>query len=168
MTTEFEQRAVINQAVKRETRVTFLLSLTFLASIAMYAAVAYFIRVRVVPGSFKTLQTIWEVFSFITVGLVIVVLAVRKTIYFSPRLIRDDFTLVALLQRWRVIDIILLTLAEAIAILGLILALLGLPFSRTYFFFVSAFLVTMILMPIPWKVRDKLRYFEKYAGKLDE
>ena len=39
------------------------------------------------------------------------------------------------------------------------------PFARTFHFFVSGFLLTMILMPITWKVRDKIRNFEKYAGK---
>ncbi|MBU4405266.1 MAG: hypothetical protein KKG79_06620, partial [Acidobacteria bacterium] len=76
-----------------------------------------------------------------------------------------DFTLTALLQRWRTIDIVLLSFAEVIAIFGLVITLLGMPFARTFHFFVSAFLLTMILMPIPWKVKDKIRNFEKYAGK---
>ena len=79
-----------------------------------------------------------------SIVLIIVVLAVRKTIYFSPRLVREDFTLAALLQRWRIIDIVLLSFAEVIAIFGLVITLLGMPFARTFHFFVSGFLLTMI------------------------
>jgi len=39
------------------------------------------------------------------------------------------------------------------------------PYARTFHFFVSGFLLTMINMPITFKVRDKIRMFEKYAGR---
>ena len=86
----------------------------------------------------------WNVLNIVSIVLIIVVLAVRKTIYFSPRLVREDFTLTALLQRWRTIDIILLSFAELIAMFGLVITLLGMPFARTFHFFVSGFLLTMI------------------------
>ena len=107
----------------------------------------------------------WSILNIVSIMLIIAVLAVRKTIYFSPRLVREDFTLAALLQRWRVIDIVLLSFAEVIAIFGLVITLLGMPFARTFHFFVSGFLLTMINMPITFKVRDKIRMFEKYAGR---
>ncbi len=142
---------------------TMIISLSLLASIAVYTLIAYLHR-----GSFlasRRVRDAWSVLNIVAIVLIIVVLAVRKTIYFSPRLVREDFTLTALLQRWRTIDIVLLSFAELIAIFGLVITLLGMPFARTFHFFVGGFLLTMILMPIPWKVKDKIRNFEKYAGK---
>jgi hypothetical protein len=163
MLAEFEKQKVERDLIDRESRLTMVISLSLLASIAVYALVAYLQPSR--WHASKTVNGAWSVLNIVAIMLIIVILAVRRTIYFSPRLVRDDFTLTALLQRWRTIDIILLSLAELIAIFGLVITLLGIPFSRTFHFFVSAFLLTMILMPIAWKVRDKIRNFEKYAGR---
>ena len=103
--------------------------------------------------------------NVVAIVLVIMVLAVRRTIYFSPRLIHDEDNLADLLRRWRTIDIVLLSFSELIALFGLVITLLGMPFVRTFHYFVAAFLLTMILMPIQWKVKDKIRNFEKYSGK---
>jgi len=163
MLAEFEKQKVERELIRQQSRVTMIISLSLLVSIAIYALVAFLL-----PGGWHTSKAVrdaWSALNIVAIVLIIVVLAVRKTIYFSPRLVRDDFTLAALLQRWRAIDIILLSFAELIAIFGLVITLLGMPFARTFHFFVSAFLLTMILMPIAWKVRDKIRNFEKYAGR---
>jgi len=163
MIAEFEKQKVEREVIRKESRLTMIISLSLLSSIAAYTLIAYLHR-----GSFLTSRGVreaWNVLNIVSIVLVIMVLAVRKTIYFSPRLVREDFTLTALLRRWRIIDIVLLSFAELIAVFGLVITLLGMPFARTFHFFVSAFLLTMILMPIPWKVKDKIRNFEKYAGK---
>jgi hypothetical protein len=163
MLAEFEKQQQERALVRRESRVTMIISLSQLASIVIYGLIAYLHR-----GGFRFSKTVFDAYSILNVVaivLVIVVLAVRKTIYFSPRLVSEDFTLTELLRRWRTIDIILLSFGELIALFGLVITLLGMPFVRTFHFFVAAFLLTMILMPIAWKVRDKIRNFEKYAGK---
>jgi len=163
MLAEFEKQKIERDLVRRESRLTMIVSLAMLASIAAYALAAWLLG-----GHWRTSRGVrdaWNVLNIVSIMLIIGVLAVRKTIYFSPRLVRDDFTLAALLQRWRTIDIILLSFAEVIAIFGLVITLLGMPFARTFHFFVSGFLLTMINMPIAFKVRDKIRTFEKYAGK---
>ena len=163
MLAEFEKQQLERETIRRESRPTMIISLSLLASIAAYTLVAYLQR-----GGWQAARSVrdaWNVLNIVSIVLIIVVLAVRKTIYFSPRLVREDFSLSALLQRWRVIDIILLSFAEVIAIFGLVITLLGMPFARTFHFFVSGFLLTMINMPIAFKVRDKIRTFEKYAGK---
>jgi hypothetical protein len=163
MIAEFEKQKVEREVIHRESRVTMIISLSLLASIAIYTLIAYLHR-----GSFlasRQVRDAWSIMNIVAIVLIIMVLAVRKTIYFSPRLVREDFSLTALLQRWRIIDIVLLAFAELIAIFGLVITLLGMPFARTFHFFVGGFLLTMILMPIPWKVKDKIRNFEKYAGK---
>ena len=76
----------------------------------IYALIAYLHR-----GSFRFSKGVYDAYSILNVVaivLVIMVLAVRKTIYFSPRLVHDDFTLTALLRRWRTIDIVLLSFGE--------------------------------------------------------
>jgi len=163
MIAEFEKQKVEREVIRKESHLTMIISLSLLASIAIYTLIAYLHR-----GSFLASRSVrdgWNVLNIVAIVLIIVVLAVRKTIYFSPRLVREDFTLTVLLQRWRTIDIVLLSFAELIAIFGLVITFLGMPFARTFHFFVGGFLLTMILMPITWKVKDKIRNFEKYAGK---
>ncbi|MBN2345623.1 MAG: hypothetical protein JXO51_04470 [Candidatus Aminicenantes bacterium] len=163
MLAEFEKQKVQNDLIRRESRLTLLISLSLLASIVVYTMVALLVRGGA-PAS-KAVRDAWSVLNIVSILLIIGVLAVRKTIYFSPRLVRDDFSLTALLRRWRSIDIVLLSFAELIAIFGLVITLLGMPFARTFHFFVSAFLLALINTPITWKVKDKVRTFEKYAGR---
>jgi uncharacterized membrane protein len=163
MLTEFEKQKQERALIRQESRITMVISLSLLASIVIYCLVAYLHK-----GGFRFSKGVYNAYgilNIIAIGLVIVVLAVRKTIYFSPRLVRDDFTLTVLLRRWRTIDIVMLSFSEILALFGLVITLLGMPFVRTFHFFIAAFLLTMILMPITWKVRDKIRNFEKYAGK---
>ncbi len=163
MLAEFEKQKIERDLIRKESRVTMIVSQALLASIAAYTLVAYLFGSGRPPG--RTINDAWGILNIVSIMLIIGVLAVRKTIYFSPRLVRDDFTLGALLQRWRTIDIILLAIAELIGLFGLAITLMGMPFARTFHFFVGAFLLTMINMPIAFKVRDKIRTFEKYAGR---
>jgi hypothetical protein len=161
MLAEFEKQKQERALIRQESRLTMIFSLSLLATV--FGLVAYLHQ-----GGFRFSNSVYNAYSILNITaimLVIVVLAVRKTIYFSPRLVKENFTLAALLRRWRTIDIILLSFCELIGLFGLVITLLGMPFVRTFHFFVAAFLLTMILMPIPWKVRDKIRNFEKYAGK---
>ncbi len=163
MQAEFEKQKEARTLISRESRVTMIFSFSLLASIAVYALIAYLFK-----GGFhfsKTVYNAYGILNVVAIVLVIMVLAVRRTIYFSPRLIHEDATLTALLRRWRTIDIVLLSFSELIALFGLVITLLGMPFVRTFHFFVAAFLLAMILMPMEWKVRDKIRNFEKYSGK---
>jgi phosphoglycerol transferase MdoB-like AlkP superfamily enzyme len=163
MLAEFEKQKIEREHIRRESRLTMIISLSLLASIAAYALVAFLLAGNRPPN--RGVRDAWSILNIVSIMLIIAVLAVRKTIYFSPRLVREDFTLAALLKRWRIIDIVLLSFAEVIAIFGLVITLLGMPFARTFHFFVSGLLLTMINMPITFKVRDKIRMFEKYAGR---
>ncbi len=163
---DFEKRKQERGIILRECRLTLRISLGMVASVGVFGLIAFLLKNRPYPS--QALQDLWGIFNVIAIFVVIVVLAVRRTIYFSPRWFKSDLELPAILARWRTIDLILLAGAETIALLGLMISVLGMPFGRTFHFFVSAFLVTMILMPIPWKVSDKLRYFEKFSGMLDE
>ena len=163
MLAEFEKQKIENELIRKESRLTMIVSQALLASIAAYTLAAYLFGSGSPPS--RAINDAWGILNIVSIMLIIGVLAVRKTIYFSPRLVRDDFTLGALLQRWRTIDIILLAIAELIGVFGLIITLMGMPFARTFHFFVGAFLLAMINMPITFKVRDKVRTFEKYAGR---
>lgn len=171
MLADFEKQQIEMEHIRRESRLTMIIALAMLGSIAIYALVAYLYSA---PGpsaaagtlaARKAVRDAWNILNIVAIMMIIAVLAVRKTIYFSPRLVRDDFTLGALLQRWRTIDIILLSLAELIAVFGLVITLLGMPFRQTFHFFVAGFLLALINLPVTFKVRDKIRIFEKYAGK---
>jgi hypothetical protein len=163
MLAEFEKQKQERALIHQESRLTMILSLSMLASIVAFTLIAYLFGSNRPPV--KAVNNVWNVFSVASVMLIIIMLAVRKTIYFSARLVEEDFTLAALLRRWRTIDIALLGFAEVIAVMGLVISLMGMPFARTFHFFVGAFLLTMINMPISFKVKDKIRTFEKYAGR---
>jgi len=163
MLAEFEKQKKQLELIRQESRLTLIISLSLLLSIVIYGLIAYLHK-----SGFRFSKSVFDAYSILNITaivLVIVVLAVRKTVYFSPRLVNEDSSLVALLRRWRTIDIVLLAFGELIALFGLVITLLGMPFVRTFHFFVAAFLLTMILTPFTWKVRDKIRNFEKYAGK---
>ncbi len=165
MTTEFEFEKKMKQRnlAVRESRLTMRIGLLILASIAIYALLAYFIE----PAGRMTplVENIYMVFCVIAVGIVIVVLAVRRTIYFSPRLVGENMDLATLLGKWRIIDITLFACAESMALMGLIVRYLGVPFPRTLSFFAGSFLLVLVLMPFTFKVMDKIRYFERQNGR---
>jgi len=163
MIAEFKKQKQESTLIKQESRSTMIFSLALLGSIVVYGLIAFLQRTPLRLS--KAVNDAYGILNVVAIVLVILVLAIRKTIYFSPRLVDKDSTLNALLRRWRTIDVILLSFAEIIALFGLVITLLGMPFARTFHFFVAAFLLTMILMPMNWKVRDKIRNFEKYSGK---
>jgi len=169
MLEEFARQKKINDVIKTENTLGLRFSLILAVAVIIAAmAVAFFIP----PATERVLETrtsLAGVVNIIAIAMIIVILAVRRTIYFSPRLFPgvESIDLKTLLRKWRAIDLVLNSLAGLIGFLGLLLALSGFPFIRTFHFFVSSWLVMMILMPIPWKVRDKIRNFEKSGGSID-
>ncbi len=166
MTTDYAKKTGEDRLVRKLSRPTLLFSLATLASVAACAAVA-----ALLSGGrplTATVKNAWGILNVISILVIIVVLAIRKTIYFSPRLIREPFTLAELLTRWRSIDIVLISLGELVALAGLVITLLGMPFANTFHYFVSSFLLIMVLMPIPWKVHDKLRNFKRNGGSWND
>jgi hypothetical protein len=167
MTMEFERKMRERNVIVRESKSGMVIALSLLASVAVYTAIARLIHFGM-RLSMHQLQDLWQVFNIIALAVVVLVLAIRRTIYFSPRLANEHSTLQDLLRRWRQIDIALMALAEGVALLGLAITALGMPFRQTFHFFVAAFILIMVLMPIAWKVRDKLNNFENHAGKRPE
>ena len=150
-----------NTIIKRETKTTVLICLSMVASIIFYALISYYFsaikKISFMEISPDKLNSIFNVLNIIAIFMVVVVLAIRKTIYYSGRIIKDDFTLIQILQKWKVIDIILTAVGESISVMGLLITMLGMPIGRTFHFFITSTLVILIIMPINWKVRDKLR-----------
>jgi hypothetical protein len=104
--------------------------------------------------------------NLIVIVLMIMILGIRRTIYYSSRFIKEDFTLTDVLRKWRTIDIMLLATAEIIPLCGLVLTWLGMPFNRTFHFFVAGAALVIILMPVPIKVRSKLGILRKTHSNL--
>ena len=150
-----------NALIKRETRTTVLISLSMVATIIIFALITYYFsetkKISFVDISPTLLNSIFNVLNIAAIFMVVIVLAIRKTIYYSPRTIKEDFTLIQVLHKWRTIDIILIVVAESIAVMGLVISFLGMPIGRTFHFFITSTLVILVIMPINWKVRDKLR-----------
>jgi len=170
MTTEYEAQYEKSmkerRVIKEETRISMLLGLSILISIISMGVIAYLVKPEI-KMSPKAMEDLIAIFNIVTVMLMVVMLAVRKTIYYSPRFIKDGFTLRQVLGKWRVIDLTLLSLNESIAIMGLIATLLGMPFNRTFHFFVGSTLLTVILMPMGIKVRSKLGILRERVDIVD-
>lgn len=160
MVTEIEKRFEERKLIKQETRTTLIISISLLISVGIYTVLAYFIKFKPLLVQ-EELENIFGVINIIVIMLMVVVLAVRRTIYFSPRFIKEDFTLVQILRKWRTIDIALLAAAETIPICGLVLTFLGMPFNRTFHFFLASALLMFILMPIGLKVRSKINIIKQ-------
>lgn len=164
MNTQYENRLNERRIIKNETKNTIKISLALLVSVICMGLIAYFIKAKATLPR-KTLETTWMIFNIAIVILTILILAVRKTIYYSPKLIKEDFTLTQILRKWRTIDIILLAVAEIIPVLGLVVSSLGLSFSWTYHYFVASGLLMIILMPIGLKVRSKLTVLREHTAR---
>lgn len=156
MTTEIEKRYEENKLIKQETRTTVLISLAILVSVGIYTALAYFVKIGPLLNDQDALKKAYDIINLVVIMLMIVILGVRRSVYYSPRFIKEDFTLPQVLAMWRAIDFILLAIAETIPICGMVITWMGMPFNRTFHFFIAGALLIIILMPVPIKVRSKL------------
>ncbi|MEN8152706.1 MAG: hypothetical protein ABFR75_01675 [Acidobacteriota bacterium] len=161
MSSDYKNFTENNKIIKEETKKTVLISIAMLISIVIYALISYFIGskngIKFIEIDKKTIKLIFDVLNVLAITMVISVLTIRRTIYYSTKFIKDDFNIKQILSKWRTLDIILLSIGESIALLGLTITILGMPFARTFHFFITSALVILIIMPINWKVRDKLR-----------
>lgn len=159
--TEYARRIEERKIIKREIKKTLIFALFLLGLSFIYGIIAYFIKVEPqLTGD--SLEKIYGGVNLFIVMLMIIILAVRKSIYYSPRLIREDFSITQVLKKWRVIDIILLSISEIIPICGLLMVFLGIPFDRNFHFFITSVLLIIILMPVGIKVRSKLSILRKH------
>jgi hypothetical protein len=159
--TEYAKRSEERKLIKKETRTTLVMGLGLFLLSVIYGVVAYSLEIESSLTS-ASQEKIYGIVNLAVVMLLIVILAVRKTIYYSPRFIREDFTLKQVLAKWRQIDILLLAISEAIPLCGLALTFLGIPFDRNFHFFLVSGLLIIILMPVGIKVRSKLSILRKH------
>ncbi len=161
MNFEYDDFSKNNLIIKKETKNTTIICLAMIASVIVYFLISYFFSgsngIRPLTIDKNTLSTLFNVLNVVAIFMVVIVLAVRKTIYYSGKVIKDDFTLTQIMKKWKNIDIVLATIGETISVIGLFISFLGMPLGRTFHFFVTSIIVILIIMPINWKVRDKLR-----------
>jgi hypothetical protein len=161
MNIDYKKQLEEREIIKKETRIPKLIALSMLASTLIYALMAYFVKLEF--NLKKDLrENIYWILIFVIILILIGILSVRKTIYYSTRLIKEDYTLTQILQKWRQIDIVLLALGETIPIFGLIITWLGMPFARTGFIFLVSAILMIILMPVEIKIRSKLEILRRH------
>jgi uncharacterized membrane protein YesL len=160
MITTYERELEERKIIKKETRISMLVGIAAMISTAIYALLAKYITIDLGIAA-KLQEDLYGILVLVIILIMIGILAVRKTIYYSPKLIKDEFNLTQILEKWRMIDIILIAVAETIPLLGLIITWLGLPFDRTWFIFLTAGILMIILMPMSIKVRSKLSILRK-------
>lgn len=160
MITTYEREAEERRIIKKETRVSMIIGIAAMVATVVYALMAKYIAIDLGLNQ-KLREDLYGILVLVIILIMIAILALRKTIYYSPKLIKDEFNLTQVLEKWRTIDIILIAVAEAIPLLGLIITWMGLPFERTWFIFLTAILLLFILMPMSIKVRSKLSILRK-------
>ncbi|UCH95780.1 MAG: hypothetical protein JSV88_02745 [Candidatus Aminicenantes bacterium] len=157
----YRQRIEERKIVKQETKTTIIICLCLLVLNIIYGVAAYFIDVDPVMKT-ESLEKIYGMVNLGVVMFLIVVLAVRKTIYYSPKFIREDFNLRQVLVKWKRIDIFLLVISEIIPICGLVMTFMGMPFDRNFHFFVASGILIILLTPLSIKVRSRLSILRKH------
>lgn len=159
--TEYERRLEERKIIKKETRSTVIVSLCLLISCGILALVAHLMQTQSTMTN-QQQETVYGIVNLLIVLVIIGILAVRRSVYYSPRLIHEDFNLTQVMEKWRKIDFILLAIAQAIPICGLVLTFLGFPFDKTFHLFLGAGVLMIILMPVGIKVRSKLSILHEH------
>lgn len=160
MKTTYEKELEERKIIKLETRASMLVGVACLISTIIYGLIAKFVPISFIQSQ-KLREDIYGILVLVIILIMIAILAARKTLYYSSRLIKDDYDLTQVLHKWRSIDIMLLAVAETIPVIGLVIAFMGMPFDRTWFIFFTAALLMIILIPMGIKVRSKLSILKK-------
>ncbi len=180
----FEKDVRENRIIGKETKTTKLVALSVLIFIIVLGILSFYIsnskttstvnNVIKITKSTKDISTydkseneeklekIFTILNVFIIMLMIGILAVKKTIYYSSKLIKENDSLEQVLKQWRKIDLSLLTVSFIIPIIGLIITVLGMEFKRTAHFFIASFLLVFMLMPMTIKIRSRLNILKKY------
>jgi hypothetical protein len=157
----YKQRLEERKIIKQETKTTIIICLSVLCFNVILGVAAFFIKVKPV----MKLESLENIYIMINLGialLLIAILALRKTIYYSPKLIRPDFSIPQVLAKWKRIDLWLLAISEIIPICGLVMTFLGMTFKYNYIFFVVSVILIILLTPLGIKVRSRLSILRKH------
>jgi hypothetical protein len=159
--TEYERRLEERNIISKETKKTIIISVALLFSCGVMALAAHLLQTKPTMTASQE-ETVYGIVNLLIVLIIIGMLAVRRSVYYSPRLIKEDFTLTQVMRQWRKVDFTLLSVAETIPICGLVLTFLGVPFDKTFHLFLGAGLLMIILMPVGIKVRSKLSILKEH------
>jgi len=162
---EYQKQIEERRIIKVETKTTKIISAALISSAIISGLIAYFLHFRqVFPTPIQ--DQIRGITSIGIVMVMVVIFYLRRTLYYSPKIIKEDFTLSQVLQQWRKIDIALLLIAESLPICGLVLAFLGLQFDRIFHFFLGGVLMMIILTPMGIKVRSRLSILREFFPEI--
>lgn len=110
----------------------------------------------------KDIEDIFLILNIFVIILLLGILTVKRTIYYSPKLIKEGDNLEQVLKQWRKIDTALIGITQLIPIIGLVITTIGMEFRRTNHFFIASILLIIMLMPMGIKVRSRLKVLKKY------
>jgi hypothetical protein len=157
----YKQRLEERKIIKQETKTTVIICFSLLFLNVVYGVAAFFIKIKPAMKQ-EALEKIYGIVNLGIIMLLVAVLAIRKTIYYSPKLIRPDFSIPQVLTKWKRIDLWLLIISEIIPICGLVMTFLGMPFDRNFHFFVASGILIILLTPLGIKVRSRLSILRQH------
>jgi hypothetical protein len=157
----YKQRIEERKIVKQETQTTIIICIAVLILDIIIGVAASFMKIAPAMKE-ESLENVYMMVNLAIVVLLIAILAVRKTIYYSPRFIREDFTLRQVLAKWKRIDLFLLFVSQIMPICGLAMTFLGMSFDRNFHFFAASGILIILLTPLGIKVRSRLSILRKH------
>ena len=165
MNFDFEIGEKEKKIIKVETKKSLIIAYCLLISVFIHLLLAYFLTINMSMNK-TSLNLLFNIFNIMAIFIIILVLGLKKSLYFSPRIIKEDFDLAQILQKWQSLDIVFLSLGSSISVTGLVVTFLGMPFNRTFHFFIVSGLVILMVMPMSWSVEGKLRALKNNLNRV--
>jgi F0F1-type ATP synthase membrane subunit c/vacuolar-type H+-ATPase subunit K len=133
-----------------------IIGLSLIASVTIMGIISYMHFVTI-DMSTMAVKKIYSILNMISVAIILLILVLRKKVYFSKRITDGDLNQEQIIGRWYTTDIILMALAEQISIFGLVLSFMGMPFRQLFHFFVTSGLLMLILFPNRFRTESRLQ-----------
>ena len=162
---DFEIGEKEKKIIKVETKKSLIIAYCLMISVFIHLLLAYFLTINMSMNK-TSLNLLFNIFNIMAIFIIILVLGLKKSLYFSPRIIKEDFDLAQILQKWQSLDIVFLSLGSSISVTGLVVTFLGMPFNRTFHFFIVSGLVILMVMPMSWSVEGKLRALKNNLNRV--
>lgn len=158
---EYAKQIENRKLIKQETKMSIRIALGMLGVCIVCGLVAYFIKAKTILTTSQQ-ESFYGIANLIVILIFILIIAIRRTVYYSPRFIHEDYTLQQVLLQWRKIDIGLMIIAILIPLIGVVMTFLGFPFQQTSHLFIGPGILMFLLMPLGIKVRSRLSILREH------
>lgn len=160
---DIEERRIISELTRPGRKLAVVMQLINLAMAVIACTLKLDLGIDLnLVYSDESLLNLNGLLMLVIILVMISILAARRTLYYSPRRIHEEDTLVTILGKWNKIDSMLMKSALIIPFLSMAITLLGFPFDRTVYIFIGSAILFVILMPVGIKTRSRIQILRRY------